>query len=356
MPCGLFWRAGAGIDASRDERDPRRAPARVLLCSGSTSSTSGRAARPTCSRSRPSSLVAPSTATRYVARAPRLRPRGEPALRRGPAAGRAGAGPEPARTRGPCTPSRTCSTSGATTGRGVEILPPRDPSVRPPRLLPEPSPWHLALLHLAAGRLRARRAPLRERVRPLPDRRSPRTSRIRWRWPGGSTSSAGPTRGAGRTLGARRRGRWLDLPLLLFHDLHVGMALAASGDWAAAEEQLERLRAAREEVEERTLPEVVVPLLEGLHAFARGDYAGAVARIAPSWTRAWSRWAAATPSARCSTTPSSPPRCAPAASSRRRSARAPARQAPEPRALLDDGWARGSRATDYRRRARCSRR
>ena len=81
-------------------------------------------------------------------------------------------------------------------------------------------------------------------------------------------------------LGAAARG-WLEMPLLLFHDLHVGMALAAAGDWAAAELQLERLRARGRTARHATLPEVVVPLLEGLHAFARGEYAQAVAKIEP---------------------------------------------------------------------------
>src|SRR5262249_30176250 len=74
---------------------------------------------------------------------------------------------------------------------------------------------------------------------------------------------------------------WLDLPLLLFHDLHVGMALAASGDWPAAETQLERLRERGKNTRNRALPEVVVPLLEGLHAVARGDVAAGTAHIEP---------------------------------------------------------------------------
>lgn len=73
--------------------------------------------------------------------------------------------------------------------------------------------------------------------------------------------------------------RWLDMPLLLFHDLHVGMALAASGDWANAELQLSRLRQRSTKSRNPTLGQVVVPLLEGLHAFARGDHATAVDRI-----------------------------------------------------------------------------
>lgn len=85
-------------------------------------------------------------------------------------------------------------------------------------------------------------------------------------------------------LGAAAR-RWLDMPLLLFHDLHVGMALAAAGDWTIAELQLERLRQRSKKSKNPTLGEVVVPLMEGLHAFARGDYAGSAARIEPVESR-----------------------------------------------------------------------
>ena len=81
--------------------------------------------------------------------------------------------------------------------------------------------------------------------------------------------------------------RWLEMPLLLFHDLHVGMALAASGDWASAELQLGRLRQRSTRSKNPTLGEVVVPLLEGLHAFARGDYATAVARPITHTVQRW---------------------------------------------------------------------
>jgi tetratricopeptide (TPR) repeat protein len=87
-------------------------------------------------------------------------------------------------------------------------------------------------------------------------------------------------------LGAAAR-RWLDLPLLLFHDLHVGMALAAASDWAAAESLAERTRQRAARTRNRTLPEVVVPMLEGLYAFARGEYARAVEAMAPVEDRIW---------------------------------------------------------------------
>ncbi|MGH7314886.1 MAG: hypothetical protein ACREJS_01370, partial [Candidatus Rokuibacteriota bacterium] len=46
-----------------------------------------------------------------------------------------------------------------------------------------------------------------------------------------------------------------------------------------ADQHLEWLRARGQKSKNPTLPEVVVPLLEGLHAFGRGDYARCVARI-----------------------------------------------------------------------------
>ena len=75
------------------------------------------------------------------------------------------------------------------------------------------------------------------------------------------------------------------MPLLLFHDLHVGMALAAGGDWASAELQLDRLRQRSKKSRNPTLGEVVVPVMQGLHAFARGDYRESVARIEPVESR-----------------------------------------------------------------------
>jgi hypothetical protein len=57
------------------------------------------------------------------------------------------------------------------------------------------------------------------------------------------------------------------------------MALAAAGDWNGATLQLDRLRQRATKSKNPTLGEVVVPLMEGLHAFARGEYGAAVARL-----------------------------------------------------------------------------
>jgi tetratricopeptide (TPR) repeat protein len=163
--------------------------------------------------------------------------------------------------------------------RGVEALPPRIHPCDHLGYFRNHLLWHLALMHLAAGRYE-RAAALFESVfgriaitvgSDLQD-----SVALAWRL----DLFERPDAARWRHLGAAAL-QWLDLPLLLFHDLHVGMALAASGDWTHAGMQLERLRARGKKTRNATLPEVVVPLLEGLHAFARGDHAEAVTRIAP---------------------------------------------------------------------------
>lgn len=140
--------------------------------------------------------------------------------------------------------------------------------------------WHLALMHLADGSY--------ERVRRLFESvfgsipiaiGSDLQDSVSLAWRLDLYGHLDRARWA-RLGGAARN--WLERPpLLLFHDLHVGMALAASEDWEAAEAQLERLRERSRTTRNRTLPEIVVPLLEGLHAFARADYSMAAALIDP---------------------------------------------------------------------------
>ena len=139
--------------------------------------------------------------------------------------------------------------------------------------------WHLALMHLAEGRY--------EQVNELFRRvfgdiaitvGSDLQDSVALAWRLDLYGQPDPERW--RHLGPAARG-WLEVPLLLFHDLHVGMALAAAGDWSTAGTQLDRLRDRGKKSRTSTLPEVVVPLLEGLHAFARGDYPQAVTKIAP---------------------------------------------------------------------------
>lgn len=163
--------------------------------------------------------------------------------------------------------------------RGVEVLP---PSIHPcDHLGPFRNHllWHLALMHLAAGRYE-RAGKLFESVfgrLPMAVSSDLQDS-VALAWRLDLFGRLDPARWAHLGEAARRR---LDTPLLLFHDVHVGMALAAAGDWASADLQLDRLRARAKKTRNMTLPEVVVPLLEGLHAFARAEHADAVARIAP---------------------------------------------------------------------------
>ena len=163
--------------------------------------------------------------------------------------------------------------------RGVEALPPRIHPCDHLGYFKNHLLWHLALMHLAEGRY--------DRVRSLfqgvfGDAEitvgSDLQDSVALAWRLDLYGQPDPRRW--ERLGAAARG-WLEQPLLLFHDLHVGMALGAAGDWASAEVQMESLRERAKKTSSATLPEVVVPLIEGLHAFARGEYALSVARIEP---------------------------------------------------------------------------
>src|SRR4029453_8734135 len=68
---------------------------------------------------------------------------------------------------------------------------------------------------------------------------------------------------------------------LAFHVCHVGMALSAGGAWSGAERHLGMVRERAAKDRTGLAGEVVAPLLEGLHAFAAGDYSRCLTRIAP---------------------------------------------------------------------------
>jgi tetratricopeptide (TPR) repeat protein len=68
---------------------------------------------------------------------------------------------------------------------------------------------------------------------------------------------------------------------LLFHAAHLGMALAGAGDWATAESQLEMLRQRTPKDPTGLVGDVLIPLVEGLQAFARQEYRMAIERIEP---------------------------------------------------------------------------
>jgi tetratricopeptide (TPR) repeat protein len=162
---------------------------------------------------------------------------------------------------------------------GVEALPPRIHPCDHLSYFKNHLLWHLALMHLADGRY--------ERVTRLYQSvfgdvaitvGSDLQDAVALAWRLDLFGHPDPRRWP--HLGAAARG-WLDLPLLLFHDVHGAMALAASGDWTSAELQLDRLRQRAKKTRNATLPEVVVPLIEGLHAFARGDYRASVDTLDP---------------------------------------------------------------------------
>jgi tetratricopeptide (TPR) repeat protein len=163
--------------------------------------------------------------------------------------------------------------------RGIEALPPRIHPCDHLGYFRNHLLWHLALMHLAEGGYERVRRLFESVFASIPIAiGSDLQDSVSLAWRLDLYGHPDPARWA--QLGAAARG-WLDLPLLLFHDLHVGMALAASGDWPTAAQQLERLRERSKKTRNRTLPEVVVPLLEGLHAFAGRDYAAAARLMEP---------------------------------------------------------------------------
>ncbi len=139
--------------------------------------------------------------------------------------------------------------------------------------------WHLALLHFARGDY-ARAATLSRTV----FERAP-------------SSIAGDLHDsisllwrmelAGRPMGERWQpftaiGRErVNRQGLYFHVAHIAMALAGGGDWPAAERHLAMVRERAPKDRTGLVGDVLVPLVEGLHAFAGGDYARTVAKIEP---------------------------------------------------------------------------
>jgi tetratricopeptide (TPR) repeat protein len=73
----------------------------------------------------------------------------------------------------------------------------------------------------------------------------------------------------------------LDRQALLFHAAHLAMALAGGGDWTTADKQLAMLRERAPKDRSGLTGEVLVPLVEGIHAFARREYRAVIERIEP---------------------------------------------------------------------------
>ena len=68
---------------------------------------------------------------------------------------------------------------------------------------------------------------------------------------------------------------------LLFHVAHMGMALTAGGDWETARAQVDAVRTRAAKDATGVMGDVLLPLLEGIHAFAAGDYRRTIERIEP---------------------------------------------------------------------------
>jgi tetratricopeptide (TPR) repeat protein len=68
---------------------------------------------------------------------------------------------------------------------------------------------------------------------------------------------------------------------LLFHAAHLAMALAGAGDWATAETQIDVLRRRAPKDVTGLVGDVLIPLVEGLQAFARREYRVSIVRIEP---------------------------------------------------------------------------
>ena len=139
--------------------------------------------------------------------------------------------------------------------------------------------WHLALLHWSRGDY-ARTAALSRRVferapTAIPGELHDSISLL-WRF----ELAGRPPGDRWQPFAAIARGR-LERHGLLFHAVHMAMALAGAGDWTFAERHLEVMRVKAAKDATGLTREVAVPLIEGMHAFARGDYGRTVARMTP---------------------------------------------------------------------------
>src|SRR5262249_40335870 len=143
--------------------------------------------------------------------------------------------------------------------------------------------WHLALMHLSKGDYARARAMSRAGFERAPSAIAGDlhdSISLLWRqdlW--------GPPVGPRwRPFAAIARER-LNRQGLLFHAVHLAMALAGVGDWATAERQLGMLRERAVKDATGLVGAVVVPTAEGTHAFAAGDSGRRVERTAPLGSR-----------------------------------------------------------------------
>ena len=139
--------------------------------------------------------------------------------------------------------------------------------------------WHVALMHLALGRYADARALSREVFEKTPSSIAGNlhdSISLLWRL----DLYGRPVGDAWGPFAAIARDR-LNRQGLLFHAVHLAMALAAGGEWATAGQQLDMLRERGRKDSTGLIGDVVVPLVEGLHAFAGSDYPRVIRLIEP---------------------------------------------------------------------------
>ncbi len=139
--------------------------------------------------------------------------------------------------------------------------------------------WHLALMHFACGDYgrasRMSRAAFERRPSSIPGNLHDSISLL-WR-----LELSGVVVGdRWKPFAAIARDR-LDRQGLLFHAAHLAMALSAAEEWTVAEQQLDMLRERAPKDRTGLVGAVLIPLVQGLHAFARADYRGAIEAIEP---------------------------------------------------------------------------
>jgi tetratricopeptide (TPR) repeat protein len=164
-------------------------------------------------------------------------------------------------------------------GAGVVRLPPAIHPCRHLNWFRNHLVWHLTLMHLARGDYRRAVRMSRAAFERAPsDIAGDLHDSIALLWRQDLLGL--PVGDRWRPFAAIAAGR-LNRQGLLFHAAHLAMALAGAGDWATAERQLGMLRERAPKDPTGLVAAVLIPLVEGLHAFARGEHPSAVARIEP---------------------------------------------------------------------------
>src|SRR5262245_12870444 len=139
--------------------------------------------------------------------------------------------------------------------------------------------WHLALMHLSRGDYGRAVAMSRAAFERAPSAiAGDLHDSIALLWRQDLLGLPSGARWAPFATIARER---LDRQGLLFHAAHLGMAVAGAGDWATAETQIEMLRRRVPKDATGLVGDVLIPLVEGLQAFARREYEVSIARIEP---------------------------------------------------------------------------